>query len=179
MSSVTTRTRQSAEERREALIGAAIAEFARGGLHGTAVSSITGRVGVTQPYAFSLFKTKKDLFLAAVERCYDLVEDAFRAAAESAAAEERVHAMGDAYAALLGDRNKLLMQHQAYAACDDPEIRAVVRRRYARIYELVRQLTGADEEELTSFFATGMLMNVAAAIGMPELVPEEEWLEGG
>ena len=45
------------------------------------------------------------------------------------------------------------------------------------MYEIVRELTRADEEELTRFFAVGMLMNVAAAIDMPELVPEKEWLE--
>ena len=176
---MTTRTRQSAEERREALIAAAMAEFAHGGLEGTAVSAITERVGITQPYAFSLFKTKKDLFLAAVERCFAHAENTFRAAAEGRPREERTHAMGEAYHELLADREKLLLQLQAYAACDDPEVRTVVRRCYARIYETVRELTGATEEELRSFFGAGMLMNVAAAIDMPELVPEKDWLEEG
>jgi AcrR family transcriptional regulator len=174
-----TRARQSSESRREALIDAAIAEFAHGGLQGTAVSAITDRVGITQPYAFSLFKRKKDLFLAAVERCFEFTEDAFRTAAESAAPDARLEAMGTAYAALLGDREKLLLQLHGYAACGDPEIRAVVRRGYARLYELVQELSGAGEEELTRFFAMGMLMNVAAAIDMPELVPEKDWLEEG
>ena len=38
-----------------------------------------------------------------------------------------LHAMGFAYCDLLADRDMLRLQMQAYAACDDPEIRRVVR----------------------------------------------------
>src|SRR5690606_6374019 len=57
--STRTPQRSTSDERREALITAAIAAFAAFGLHGTAVSSITNPVGITQPYAFSLFGSKK------------------------------------------------------------------------------------------------------------------------
>ena len=49
------RQRVPAAERRDALIDAAVHEFAQGGLHGTAVDKIARRVGVAQPYVFSLF----------------------------------------------------------------------------------------------------------------------------
>src|SRR6187549_453583 len=100
-----TRTRQTAPERREALVEAAVRHFALTGLHGTAVSAITDEVGITQPYAFSLFGTKKGLFLAAVERGYDRVEETFRAAAAAPAEDEdAIKAMGRAYAGLLENR---------------------------------------------------------------------------
>src|ERR671934_1643223 len=111
------RTRQTADARREALVDAALDHFAETGLHGTAVSAITDDVGITQPYAFSLFGTKKGLFLAAVERGFDLVEERFRAAADGRPREERLKAMGDAYGEYLKDRDVLLVQLQAYAAC--------------------------------------------------------------
>jgi AcrR family transcriptional regulator len=171
-----TRTRHTADERREALVSAAVGHFAMTGLHGTAVSAITDEVGITQPYAFSLFGTKKGLFLAAVEHGFDRVEETFRGAAADAAPEERLQAMGDAYTALLGDRALLLMQLQTYAACGDDEVREVVRRRYGQLYELVRDLTGATREELQGFFATGMLLNVAAAMDLPELLVDDSWL---
>lgn len=170
------RSRQTAEARRDALVRAAVRHFAQTGLHGTAVSAITDEVGITQPYAFSLFGTKKGLFLAAVEHGYDHLEAMFRAAAEGAPDGERMSAMGDAYGALLTDRDWLLLQQQAFAACGDGEVRAAVRRRYARLYELVRDLSGADAASLTRFFAAGMLMNVAAAMDLPELVDGEGWL---
>src|ERR671935_1698722 len=96
--------RRSAGERRAQLVEAAVGAFAQTGLHGTAVSAVTDRVGVTQPYAFSLFRTKKGLFLAAVERGFDLVEERFRAAADGRPREERLKAMGDACGEYLKDR---------------------------------------------------------------------------
>ena len=68
-------------ERRDALIEAAVHEFAHGGLHGTPVDRIARRVGVAQPYVFSLFGSKRELFLAAVERGFELIAETFTAAA--------------------------------------------------------------------------------------------------
>ena len=50
------------------MIEAATAEFAHGGLDGTSTDDIATRVGISQPYLFRLFRTKKELFLAVVER---------------------------------------------------------------------------------------------------------------
>src|SRR6516164_6080007 len=101
--SVPARRRVPAAERREELIGAAVHEFARGGLHGTAVERIARRVGVAQPYVFSLFANKRELFLAAVERGFELIADTFtKAAAEfdpatAPPATDLRQAMGQAY----------------------------------------------------------------------------------
>src|SRR3954449_9330892 len=162
-------TRRSAGERRAQLVEAAVEAFAQTGLYGTAVSAITDRVGVTQPYAFSLFRTKKGLFLAAVEHGFDHLERTFRAAAQGRHGDDALQAMGDAYGALLADRTWLLLQLQAYAACADDDVRELVRRRYAAVYALVAELTGAEPMVLHGFFAQGMLMNVAAAMDLPQL----------
>jgi AcrR family transcriptional regulator len=171
------RTRQTAPERRQALVEAAVEHFAQTGLHGTAVSAITDEGGITRPYAFSLFGTKKGLFLAAVERGCDRIEQTFRTAAAGAGEEGPLSAMGAAYGELLSDRSLLLIQLQSYAACGDDEVRDLVRRRYARLYELVRELSGADALELQGFFATGMLLNVAAAMDLPELLYDQTWMQ--
>ena len=172
-----TRTRQTADERREALVTAAVEHFAQTGLHGTAVSAITDDVGITQPYAFSLFGTKKGLFLAAVERSFDRVEETFRTAAEHAGPDGAFEAMKESYGSVLADRTLLLMQLQTYAACGDAEVRDLARRRYAQLYDLVRDLSGVDREELTEFFAAGMLLNVAAALDLPQLLLDDTWLD--
>ena len=163
------RTRQTAPERREALVEAAVEHFALTGLHGTAVSAITDEVGITQPYAFSLFGTKKGLFLAAVQRSCERIAETFRAAAANAGEEGPLAAMGAAYGQLLTDRSLLLIQLQSYAACGDNEVREVVRRGFAHLHELVRELSGADPLEIQGFFATGMLINVAAAMDLGAL----------
>jgi AcrR family transcriptional regulator len=177
------RQRVPAAERRDALVEAAIHEFARGGLHGTPVERIARRVGVAQPYVFSLFAGKRELFLAAVERDFQLTEETFtRAAAEldPAAAppeNEVLDAMGKAYIDLLAThRHYLMLQHQAYAACGDPEIRDRVRTCYAHLVAHVRELSGADTERLDEFFCKGMWLNVAAAMGVEELSASGEWV---
>ena len=135
-----TRQRVPAAERRDALIEAAVHEFAHGGLHGTPVDRIARQVGVAQPYVFSLFASKRELFIAAVERCFDRVAELFtRVASEFDPATappdvDVLKAMGNAYVELLASsRDYLMLQHQAYAACDDEVIRERVRACYARL----------------------------------------------
>lgn len=158
-------TRQSAAQRRDALIDAAIVEFSRGGLHGTPVERISKRVGVTQPYVFGLFRTKKELFLAAVDRSFDRVEQAFRDSAHGEDPVERLSAMGEAYLELVkSDREWLLLQHQAYAASDDRAVRRRVRQRYEQLVETTQELSGATPGQVQVFVMMGMTLNVVAAL---------------
>jgi AcrR family transcriptional regulator len=185
MSASTTSTRQRipAAERRDALIEAAVHEFAHGGLHGTPVDRIARRVGVAQPYVFSLFGSKRDLFLAAVERDFERIGEVFtRGAAEFDPAvalpdADVLNAMGNAYVEMLAtDRDLLMLQHHAYAACDDEDIRDHVRGYYARLVGHVEQLSGADPERIDEFFRYGMWLNVAAAMGVEDLSAGCEWM---
>src|SRR6266566_7288305 len=73
--------RQTADERRDAIVAAATEEFATGGLVGASTEAIARRVGVSQPYVFQLFGTKKDLFLAVVRSCFSRIILAFEDAA--------------------------------------------------------------------------------------------------
>src|SRR5690348_6595883 len=165
-SSKTPRQRVPAAERRDALIDAAVHEFAHGGLHGTPVDRIARKVGVAQPYVFSLFGSKKELFLAAVERGFELTAETFtRAAAEfdpatAAPDTDVLQAMGHAYGELLHThRDYLMLQHQAYAACDDEAVRDRVRATYASLVAHVERLSGAERERIDEFFRYGMWMN--------------------
>lgn len=163
----------TAAERREMALEAALTEFAARGLEGTSTEDIARRAGISQPYLFRLFPTKKTLFLALVGRCFGRVEDTFTAAAAARGGEEALEAMGDAYRKLLGDRRLLLGQLQAYAACDDPEIKAATRAGFKRLWLEVERLTGLPFERIVQFFAMGMLMNVAAAMDLQAL--DERW----
>ena len=163
------RSRMSAAERREEILEAAMADFAVAGLHGTSTEAIAARAGISQPYLFRLFGTKKDLFVACIGRCFDRTQSTFREAAEGDDTGSPLEAMGKAYVELLADREVLLLQMQTYAACGDDEIRAVVRRRWGELYRTVERVSGAPADDVRAFFATGMLLNVAAAIDLPEI----------
>jgi AcrR family transcriptional regulator len=177
------RQRVPASERRDALIEAAVHEFAHGGLHGTPVDRIARRVGVAQPYVFSLFANKRELFLAAVERGFEQVAETFTGAAaefDPAIAlpdADVLQAMGNAYVQMLeSDRDWLMLQHHAYAACEDELIRARVRASYARLVAHVERLSGAEQERIDEFFRYGMWLNVAAAMGVEDLSAGCEWI---
>jgi AcrR family transcriptional regulator len=163
----------TAEERRESVLEAAVTEFAAGGLAGTSTEDVARRAGISQPYLFRLFPTKKALFLALIERCFRRVEEAFTTAAADRTGEEAREAMGAAYAQLLEDRTLLLLQLQSYAACDDPEIQAATRAGFKELWLLAERLTGLPPDRVISFFAMGMLMNVAAAMDLPAV--DERW----
>jgi AcrR family transcriptional regulator len=170
-------TRSNKEERRREIIEAATREFAIGGLHGTPVEAIAKQVGVSQPYLFQLFGTKKELFIAAVQRAFERTVGVFRAAAaevgEDASTKDVLMVMGLAYQHLLDDRRLLLMQMQAYAACTDAEIRAVVRDEMLRLVSFVQSASGAEEEAVREWLAYGMLMNVVAAMDLTEV--DADW----
>ncbi|MGH2831299.1 MAG: TetR/AcrR family transcriptional regulator [Solirubrobacteraceae bacterium] len=179
-----TRRRVPAAQRREELIAAAVHEFAQGGLHGTPVERIARRVGVAQPYVFTLFAGKRELFLAAVEHCFKRFAATFTGAAADYQAgqapedcEDVLMAMGRAYKQLLAtDSDYLMLQHQSYAACNDEVVRSHVRRCYAQLVELAGELSEAEPERLDDFFRHGMALNVAAALGVEDLSVGCDWV---
>lgn len=172
------RQRLSAEERRPLVIAAAITEFSEHGYEGTSTEAIASRAGVSQPYLFQLFGSKKDLFIAATREVFARTWQLFDKAASDARAtdpspEGILYAMGESYCALLRDRELLRCQMHAYSACADDEIRAAVRKQYSDLYWRVASISGADPETLENWFARGMLLNTIAAIA-PDLVDKGE-----
>jgi AcrR family transcriptional regulator len=167
---LTERVRQTADERRATVLEAAIAEFAARGYHGTPTEAITKRAGISHAYLFRLYGTKKELFLACLDRCFDRTIEAFRDAAATADGEANA-AMGRAYVEMLGDRDLVLLQHQIYAV-DDEEIRARARERYARLRDEIARLGGLSREDTLRFMGQGMLLNVITSLGFDP----EEWV---
>src|SRR5213596_4196352 len=158
-------TRLSAAERRDSILDAALLEFAERGYEGTSTEDIARRVGISQPYLFRLFGTKKELFKAAVARCFRETLERFQRAAEGRRGEEALQAMGEAYMDMLtNDRHRLRAQMQAYAACDDPDIRETVRNGYGDLVAYVERVSGTDPATIAGFFASGMLMNVLSSM---------------
>jgi AcrR family transcriptional regulator len=171
----TSRTLSTAEARREDILEAAEQVFAARGLHGTPTMEIAKAAGISQAYLFRLFPTKAELFSALIERCNDRIERTFLDAAAAArrSGAPIMRAMGSAYMGLLSDRSLLLNQLHAHAASDDPAIRDQMRRGFARLVEIVERETDADAQEVQTFFAHGMLLNVLAAMQAQDV--DEHW----
>ncbi|MEA2411278.1 MAG: hypothetical protein QOC77_1839 [Thermoleophilaceae bacterium] len=165
----TSRTRRrSSDERREHVIAAAVAEFARHGYHGASTGAIAKRAGISQPYIYALFPNKQDLFLAANKHVTERVRRRFTEAARGVAdPAERLRSMGQSYGELLESREEILFQLQAYAAGLDPAIQKHVRREFMDLFDEVERITGAPRAEVSHFMAAGMLLNVVAALDLP------------
>ncbi len=170
-----THTRLSAAERKDDVLDAARIEFAEKGYAGTSTEDIAARAGISQPYLFRLFGTKKELYIASASRCFRETLELFQRSAEGLRGEEALHAIGHAYMEhLVADRTWLRAQMQGYSASDDPEIRAVVRAGFGDLVAYVRRVSGAEWPEVWQFFATGMLLNVLASMHVND--QPEPWM---
>jgi len=169
-----TRTRLTAEERHEQLVTAAVTAFSLGGYAGTTTDQVARLAGVSQPYVIRIFRTKQELFLAAMNRASDRIEDRFRAAA---AVEPTLASLGEAYEDMLAERELITMLLHGFTASADPAIGGPVRDRFGRLYLVVRELTGVTSDEAREFFAVGMLLTCLASMRVigPEAVPREPW----
>jgi AcrR family transcriptional regulator len=171
-----TTTRLTAAERRDSILDAALAEFAERGLDGASTEAIAARAGISQPYVFRLFGTKKELFKASVSRCFRETLETFQRAAEGKRGKEALEAMGRAYVdELLVDRVRLRAQMQAYAACDDPDVCEVVRNGFGDLVSYAERVSGLPPEAISDCFGRGMLLNVVAPMGLDR--SPEPWAE--
>jgi AcrR family transcriptional regulator len=172
----TTSSRSTAAARRDDVLDAAFVEFAEHGFEGASTEDIARRAGISQPYLFRLFGTKKELFKASVARCLRETLELFQRAAEGKRGRKALEAIGQAYREQLeADRVRLRAQMTAYVACDDPEVREVVRAGYGDLVAYVRRVSGADWETVSRFFATGMLLNVLASMHFDD--QPEPWMQ--
>jgi AcrR family transcriptional regulator len=169
--------RQTATERREQVLAAAIEEFAEHGYHAAKTGSIAKRARISQPYIYALFENKLVLFLAVQDLVSERIIKGFTAAWNVAVASEedrneRLRALGESHRTLMAaDKNLLRCRFQGYAAVGEPEIRDHMRTMYLKDFDALRTLTGYDDATLVGFLATGALLNIGYVLDLPtELV---------
>ena len=161
--------RASSDERREQVIDAAVREFAEHGYHATSTTAIAKRAGISQPYIYALFPNKRELFLATHAHVIGHIRDAFTEAARGVdEPEARLHAMGEAYMELLERRDEIVLQMQSHAAAGDPALRDPIRREFTGVIDHVERVAGVSRQRALEFMAVGMLLNVIAALDLPD-----------
>ncbi|GAB1690476.1 TetR/AcrR family transcriptional regulator [Krasilnikovia sp. M28-CT-15] len=170
------RTRLSAEQRHEQFVAAAVTAFSHAGYAGTTTDQVARLAGVSQPYVIRHFRTKQELFLTAVNHASSRIEAKFREAAQR---EPTLASLGQAYDELLAERELITLLLHGFTASADPAIGEPVRACFGRLYETVRELTGATAEELRDFFAKGMLLTCLGAMRVvgPDPVPRQPWMD--
>lgn len=168
--------RMSAEDRRALVLDAATHAFALGGYHGTSTDAVAKHAGVSQPYVVRIFGTKLALFLEVFERAMQRIDRAFAEVIDAQPFDPDSEAdwerLGLAYAALMADRDLLMVMMHGFAAGGIEEIAERSRACMGAVFATLRDAGGSDER-IRDFVAQGMLMNVLLSMRAPEHLDEE------
>lgn len=173
-------TRLPAAQRREQLLDTAVSLFANRGYSGATTSELAKAAGVTEPIIYRHFKSKKDLFIAVIERTSELTMDAWerhlRSAKDSAQRLRRLLSANP----MITDRGRGIYRAivQAMTEIDDPEILAALQYHVERLHRFVTaevvhaqqegQVSRAFSPEITAWtlLHLGLGFGVLAPLGI-------------
>jgi len=167
-----------ADTRRASIIEAALSVFAQSGYGSTPVAAVATKAGISQAYVFKLYPTKEVLFVAALERCFEIILETLNAGADMAtdrSPDGLLEAMGEAYARLIVDKDILMLQVHAQSASDIPAVKAVLRRALRDLVNLAKSRTGADDATVQRFVAFGQLCHLIVTTDLTELT--DDWAQ--
>lgn len=142
------------------------------------MANVAREAGISSAYVFKLFPGKEQLFIAAVDACFDQIEATLESAASAsrgAAPSEILDAMGDAYADLIADRTLLLVQVHAQSVAAVPVIGDALRRGLARITRFAKEHSGAEDHDVQRFIAYGQLCHLIVTAGISDV--DEKWAQ--
>lgn len=155
-------------ERRAQLLAAAQEVFVEAGYHGAAMDAIADRAGVSKPVLYQHFPSKKDLYVALLDKHCDAVVALVRAALDSTTDnKQRVAAAVSAYFEFFerdGAPFRLVFESDLTG---EPEVRERIDRVGSDCAAAISQVIAADsgmaddEALLLAHAATGAAMNSA------------------
>lgn len=156
----------TAEQRRAQAVAAGLEAFADHGLTTAAIQRVAQRIGVSQPYVFRLFGSKRAFFLACLDELEERVVQTFTHAAERAT-DEPLEEMGAGFRSLLSDgvAGGLWLQACAVARADEV-VAARCRELIANVMRVTHDHTGVDTDELAAFLGRGVLVAMLQALGV-------------
>lgn len=164
--------RSTSQERRPIVVDAAITAFARDGYRGTTVADVAAGANISPAYVFKLFSGKEQLFVGALDACFERIVDALAQGAnrsDGQSPEDILDAMGGAYAELIADRDLLMLQVHAQSAVTVPEIAEALRRGYELVTQYASNRSGATDADVQRFIAFGQLCHLVVTL---ELDPQ-------
>lgn len=167
--------RHSADERRELVIRAARREFAGLGLGGATGEGLSYRAGISHPYLLRLFGSKRELFLEVIDRLFDDLVAAARAARPAESDDGSLAELERGLREALGDDGSQLLL-QCFAACGVDEVRLAVQRRMGDLFDaLERAAPAAGEAQPDELLSRLLLVGATDALRLTELASREPW----
>jgi AcrR family transcriptional regulator len=147
--SATAKPRLGAEERREALLGAALGVFSSGSYRGTTTAEIARAAGVSEPVLYRHFASKRDLYLACIDEAWRRLRAVWEEALENDPDPGRAFpAM--ARVVMCGKEAKSLMtelwMQAVVEAGDDVEVQRFLRNHMREVQEYVANAIRTGQE---------------------------------
>ena len=131
--------RRPAELRREEILDAAERVFAHAPFRAAGTADIAREAGVAEPTIYRHFDSKRELYLAVVERSCTMVRDQFKRIAEQTSdAHEALHLIGEWYAQnICNQPDHLLLRQRSVAEAADNEVQETLRQGYVEIAAII------------------------------------------
>jgi AcrR family transcriptional regulator len=184
-----TRKRLTAEQRRGAILDAALEVFAARGFHGSSIDDIAGAAGISKALIYEHFDSKQDLYLALVGlHTGELFERLAENAGVGPPSAERLERGVETFFRFVEERRdawRMLFREAA-----DPDVAAVLDRIVAGVTALVAQLIAqdpavheADDEqieeavEMLAQLTVGAVQSLANWWADHQEVPREQLVE--
>ncbi|PEZ09255.1 TetR family transcriptional regulator [Bacillus sp. AFS018417] len=164
---------QRKENRKEEILEAGLEVFAEKGYYNTTTALIAEKAGISQPYIFRFFRTKEELFVAALDRAFERILETFKNVESTP--EQIVIAMVEAYEKLsISHPNEIALQVIGLSVTEDA-IRSCTKAGLSRIRSyILERFQSANvpnaEREVTTFLARGILCNISYYLDLPELI---------
>jgi TetR/AcrR family transcriptional regulator len=147
--------------------------FAEKGYYNTTTALIAEKAGISQPYIFRFYKTKEELFVAALDRAFERILQTFQNVESSS--EQIVANMVKAYEELsVSHPNEIALQVIGLSVTEE-SIRNCSKTGLSRIrnytLERFREANVPNaEREVTTFLARGILCNISYFLDFPEIM---------
>lgn len=157
------RRRISGGERRESILALTSRAFAERGYDGVRTAELARSAGVSEALIYQHFRTKAELYRAAVDRSAEILEDRLQAAAgDSGPAEDRLASVVDAFLEFVSDRSnawRVLTLHVS-----DPELADYQRSLRARATGALAGLLGSDPRAADNRLSRAQLEQLSEVI---------------
>jgi len=136
------RRRISGGERRESILALTSRAFAERGYDGVRTAELAKSAGVSEALIYQHFRTKAELYRAAVDRSADILEDRLRTAVATGPPDQRLERAVDAFLEFVSDASnawRVLALHVS-----DPELAEYQRSLRTRATDALAGLLAAD-----------------------------------
>ena len=163
-------TRLPAAKRKEQLLDVALELFARYGYARTTTSQLAKEAGVTEPIIYRHFASKKDLFIALIERTGRETLSQWQRDLKGAEdpAERLQMLLGDNPMVSGKGRESYRVILQAISEVDDQQIRGALHEHFAKVHEFLRKevVVAQNENKVAKRFSAENIAWLLTYIGL-------------